>query len=216
MRTARLGIALLLAVVGTSAGCKQLASIAYYAGPRRIQPAEFKLGEGRLAVVIETVYPEQDNPVFNQALFDKLVEIFRENKVKGEVVPLRELLELRQRHADFSRWSLQRIGRELKAEQVLYLRLEELRLRETPDHPLVSPKVSVRIKVVGVQAPSVHARLWPEETEGRTIICERQPQEASDPQVIDSEALKLARDTAYLVAQPFHDVDLEEPTPKER
>lgn len=204
-----------LLVLCTSTGCNILGPAAYYLGPRRIQKAEFKLTEGRLAVVIEAVRPEQDNPVFNQALFDKLAEIFREQKIESALVSHREVLELRQAHPDFEKWSLQRIGRELRAEQVLYLRIENLQLRETPDHPLVTPEISLCSKVVGVHAPTPHARLWPEEAEGRAISCKRPSKEATDTEVVDTEAWKLAHDTAHLVSHPFFDVDLEERTPRE-
>jgi hypothetical protein len=204
-----------LLVLCTSTGCNILGPAAYYLGPRRIQKAEFKLTEGRLAVVIEAVQPEQDSPVFNQALFDKLAEIFHKQKIKSELVPQGEVLALRRAHADFAKWSLQRIGRELRAEQVLYLRIENLQLRETPEHPLVTPEISLRSKVVGVHAPAPHARLWPEEAEGRAIACKRPSKEATDTELIDSEAWKLAHDTAHLVSYPFFDVDLEERTPRE-
>jgi hypothetical protein len=204
-----------LLLVCTSVGCNILGPIAYYLGPRRIQKAEFKLTAGRLAVVIEAARPEQDNPVFNQALFGKLTEIFRTRKIQSELVPHREVLELRQANPDFAKWSLQRIGRELRAEQVLYLRIENLQLRETPDHPLVTPEISLRSKVVDVRAPTPHARLWPEEAEGRAISCKRPSKEATDAEVIDTEAWKLAHDIAHLVSYPFFDVDLEEPTPRE-
>jgi hypothetical protein len=216
MRMPRPAAVALLPLVCTSIGCNILGPAAYYLGPRRIQKAEFMLTEGRLAVVIEAAHPEQDNPVFNQALFDKLAEILRERKVPSELVPYRDLLELRQAgRRDFGKWSLQRIGRELRATQVLYLRIEKLQLRQTPDHPLVTPEVSLRYKVIGVREPSAHARLWPKEAEGRQVSRTRPAQEATDARLIDGEARKLAHDTAYLIAEPFTDVDLEERPPTE-
>jgi hypothetical protein len=210
MRSWELSAAALLVLVCSAAGCNVLGPAAYYLGPPRIQKAEFKLTEGRLAVVIESTHPDQDNPVFNQALFDKLSEILRERKVKSEFVPHRQVLKLRQTHRDFAKWSLQHVGRELRAQQVLYLRIDTLQLRETPDHPVISPEVTLRSKVIDVCAPHAHARLWPEEAEGRQITCTRPAAEAIDPRAIDTEAWKLAHDAAYLVAEPFIDVDLED------
>jgi hypothetical protein len=215
MRTWEPSAAALLVLVCSAAGCNILGPAAYYLGPPRIQKAQFKLTEGRLAVVIETARPDQDNPVFNQALFDKLSEILRERKVKSELVPHPQVLKLRQAHRDFSKWSLQRVGRELRAQQVLYLRIDTLRLRETPDHPVISPEVVLRSKVIEVRAPRAHARLWPEEAEGRQITCTRPAAEATDARAIDTEAWKLAHDAAHLVAEPFTDVDLEDRPPTE-
>ncbi|MBU0639693.1 MAG: hypothetical protein KKB50_12575 [Planctomycetes bacterium] len=213
---ARRGVAVLL-LVGLAAllGCRQFGSILYLLSPRQIEPAEFELTKGLLAIVIDAARPDEENPVFNQALFDKLVEILREKKVLAEVVPAGEITDLRHSDPKFSSWSIQRIGRRLSAAQVLYLRIDELQLREGADTPVVSPHVSLRVKVVGTDVPALHARLWPEESEGREVTCARPTEEATDADIVDAAAVKLGRDTAQLVARFFTEFDREEPVPKE-
>jgi hypothetical protein len=197
-------------------GCQLLGAVAYYFSPRHIQKAEFELTAGRLAIVIDPARSEYDNPVFSQALHAKLAEIFQQQKVNSQIVPYRETTDLRRANPDFASWSIQRVGRALSAEHVLYLRVDSFQLRESPGHPVIAPSVTLRAKVVGAQAPPPHTRLWPTEAEGRTITCSRDPQEATDAELIDAEAMKLGRDTAQLVSRFFFDVDLEEPVPKER
>lgn len=198
------------------AGCNILGPITYYLGPPRVHKAEFPLtSRGRVAVVVDYVRREQENPVFAQALVEKLIEIFREKKSSTRLVPPEELLELRRTHRDFSEWSLQRIGRELNAEQVLWLRVENLTLRVAPDDPVLYPAVVLRVMVIGSDRPPERPRLWPQELEGREVSCRRPPQEASDFHAQDLAAIKLARDTAYLLATLFFDTDLEQPLPKE-
>lgn len=215
MRAARFALVLPLAGLLLLGGCMQLGQIGYFFSPRQIRKAEIKLTKQRLAIVVDPARSDDDNPVFNRALHDKLVEIFRANKINTQVVPRPEVAGLRRAHADFSRWSIQRIGRALTAEQVLYLRIDKLQLREAPGHPVIAPAVTLRAKVIATDAPRQHARLWPEEAEGRLITCARDPQEATDAELIDAEAVKLGRDAAHLVSRFFMRVDLEEPPPKE-
>jgi hypothetical protein len=206
-----------VALLGAAlSGCNILGPITYYLGPPRIQKAEFPLtSKGRVAVVVDYVRREQENPVFSQTLVEKLIDIFRERKSSTRIVPPEELLDLRKRHRDFREWSLQRIGRELEAEQVLALRVENLTLRVAPDDPVVYPRVVLRVMVIGSDRPPERPRLWPDEPEGREVPCSRPPQEAGDIHAHDLAAIKLARDTAHLLATLFFDTDLEQPIPKE-
>ncbi len=217
MRPARAHLAALFLCGVGLVGCQPLGSLFLLFGPRRIQKAEYKLTPDRLAVFVETARRDEDNPIFTRALHEKLVEIFRERKVKTHVVPLEEIYRLRQENADFARWSVPRIGRAVSAQQVLYIRVDRLQLRDAPDSPLLSPAAKCHLKVFAVDEHSEDPLLWPPATErdGREFSCERHSQEAADASIIDSEAAKLGKDLAQWIAQPFYDVDLEETTPKE-
>jgi hypothetical protein len=74
------------------------------------------------------------------------------------------------------------------------------------------------LKVVRVNELSSDALAWPskEERAGREVKWDRQPRAATDAATTDVEAGKLARETAYQVAMPFYDVDLEDPPYRER
>jgi hypothetical protein len=205
--------------LGATIGCGPfIGATTYSLSPRHLQPPEYEFpADSRIALFIETAHPGDENPVFNEALQERLVQILREKKSKGTILPLRAVADLRRADPALERWSLQRIGRELGADHVLYLRLDRLVIRETPDHPLLSPSVDLRMKLIGVNQPAAHARLWPKEKEGRTISYSRQSRDAADanPDAPDIEAAKLGRDTAYRVAMPFITVDLEEQPPVE-
>lgn len=217
MRACRLGCVVLLGLVGLTGGCKYVAAATYLFGPRQIQKAEFKLTEGRLAVLVEMAHPDEDNPVFRQALQDKLIEIFHENKVRAQVVPEEDILRLRQQNRDFAQWSLQKVGQRVNAKQVLYVRIQRLQLHEAPDSPVLAPLVVMRLKVVDPYADADKARLWPgpSELEGREAERARPASGVADTLTLDTEAAKLGKDAAYVVAMPFYDVDLETKTPWE-
>lgn len=217
MAAMRLGGIVLLLGSPWLSGCNVVSAIAYFFGPPQIQRAEFKLTSGRLAVLVEMVRPEEDNPVFVQALHDKLAEIFRDRGIKAQLIPLEDIARLRQQSPDFGQWSLQKLGRRLNAQQVLYVRVERLQIREAPGSPVLVPVADLRLKLIDPNAPPEAARLWPgrQEHQGREVQRARPAREATDGVAIDSEAAKLGKDAAWLVAMPFYDVDLEQKTPWE-
>ena len=199
-------------------GCGMMRGFAYLFAPRQIQKPEFVPTEGRLAIVLDAARPRLANPVFEVNLHKKIVAYFRENGVKCQVVPYEDVMELQQATPNFQTWSIQKIGRRLGAAQVLYVRVEQLQLGDLSD-AVFTPSVELRVKVIGVQDPSVHARLWPradEDPDGREVTHQRSPVEAESLEIIDSETAKLARETAYYVARFFHKYDLEDNPPHER
>ncbi len=209
----------LLVLVGLTAGCNIVAPIAYYLRPQQIQKPQYEFPRGsRVAVVIEARNSRYENPVFNQALHERVVTMLREGKSKATLLPLREVTELRRANPDFGKWSLQRIGRSLRADHVLYLRIDRLVIRPSEEHPLLMPEVALNLKLIGVQEPAVHARLWPDTKDGHPVNCKRQISEASDtdPDAADIATRKLGYDTAYWVTMPFIKVDLEDSPPVER
>jgi hypothetical protein len=197
-------------------GCAYITAGAYLFGPKRTQKPEFTFTpSGRIAVVIENAKPAQENPLFTRELHRRLVEIFKERKVSTNVVPLDDVYRLRQENPDFPRWSLSKVARELGAEQLLYIRVERLQLREAPNHPMMTPIAELKLKVIAAEPAAEKARLWPGDLEERALTVTRPPSEASDPIAIDTATTKLAREAARRVAYYFYEVDLEEPTPPE-
>ena len=216
LRTAAVLPALLLPLM---AGCNFLGPIAYYLSPPQIQEPEFEIpAGGTVALLIEGRSPQDDNPVFNAALYERLELMLREGESQATLMPLHAASDLRREHADFSKWSLQKIGRELNADYLLYLKIERLVIQPSLDHPLLTPEVALRMKLIGVREAAGHARLWPEEKTGRPVNCKRQYSEAGDtnPDAADAETRKLGYDTAYWISMPFIKVDLEEKPPVER
>ncbi len=215
MRWRRLAGCVMLAALalGAASGCNIIKAFAFFFGPERVQKAEFHLAPGRMALLVDTTRGEEYNPIFVDALQTRLAELFDEHKVKVELVPQEEVLRLRQQHPDFGKWSVAKIGRELKANQVLALSVEKLQLRATPEMPVLEPEVQLRMRLVATDRPNADAsRLWPSPTserEGRPVKITRPPVEATSALIFDQQAMKLGRDTAWEVGAPFYDVNLE-------
>jgi hypothetical protein len=209
-------VTLVLALM--SAGCKLIGGLGVLLSPPQIQKPEFEPTAGRLAIVIDYAHGVQSNPVFDVSLHTRLVELFRENKAPSEIVPYEDVVQLRQANADFATWSVQRIGRELNAEQVLLVRVSQLRLRATDKDLIMTPHVDLHLKVIGVNKADGSARLWPDkdaDPDGRVVSHDRHSKEADSVDLIDTETAKLARETAYYAGRYFYKYDKEEKPPHE-
>lgn len=216
-RRKHLGIVLCAAAI-LIAGCgQQLGAMLYFLSPQRMHKPEIELTKARLAILIEFADPTAENPVFARALHDIIADQFTERKLKAKVVPFDELARLRSENADFSTWSVQRIGRRANAEQVLYIRIETFIIHEEPGHPLIEPKVDMRLKVIDARASAKEGsvQLWPPEPEGRQIALSRAPKEAGTSRHIDDEVKKLARQSGRIAARIFVEYDEEEELPRE-
>lgn len=192
-------------------GCKQIGALSYYLGPERKQKAEFTFPKSAvIALVFDPARPEYDAPVFQRALQARLEGEFRTNKSTATFVPIEDWFALRRDNKDYSTWSVRRIGQELKAEYVLYVRIDECRTRLSRDVPVVEPYVALRAKVILTRDSSEKPRVWPEEERGRELKVSRPAEDAGDPNVEDTASSNLGMDTAVLLARYFFEYSLED------
>ncbi len=205
----------LIAIAFSTVGCNVFGPIAYMLGPRRIEKAEFTFATGPLGIFIEFARAGDEMPNFERELHDKLIEVFAERKISTNVVPYRDMIRLARDHRDFASWNQQQIARAVGADQLLYVRIMELRVRQSPDHPLLEPMCRVQWKVIDANTPA-RPRIWPVEDSSREVVVTRQVEEATTRERADIALAKLAFDTAQMMALPFYDVDLEERTPTAR
>lgn len=212
----RLPILLLPAALLLLAGCNYIKALGILLRPPHTVKAEYKIEKGKVAIIVDPAHPEEANPVFEQALMQKLKELFAEKKSPAEFVSYGDLIAQRQRNPDFGKWTIQHIGHDLGADYVLYLRVERLSSRTSPAYPVVEPSVLMQAKLIDVGKPHEQARVWPPEKEGREVHCVRQSQEASSADVVDTAMAKLAHDAANLLILPFFDYDEEEKPPVEK
>jgi hypothetical protein len=207
--------AAVLAAVSFAAGCNIIKGITYFTRPEEKQKAQFEFpSNSRVLVMLDPARPDYESPIFARALYDRLADVFREKKSTVKLISPREILDLRRTHADFDSWSVQRIGRELNADHVMWLKIDRYQTRQSRDYPVLEPLVELRLKVIAVDHPPTDARVWPPEKDGHKVETSRPMREAADASTEDLEARKLAQDAAWLVSFPFFEQSLEESPPR--
>jgi ABC-type uncharacterized transport system auxiliary subunit len=211
----------LLPVVALAAalasGCNIISTAVNLFKPPQKSAAEFTFpDDARIVVLIDTSDPTYDQPVFNEALYTRLAQYFRDNASKARLLPLDTVLRLKRANEDFERWSVQRVGREAEAEYVLQLRIRRLGVQESENYTAPVAQVEMSVKVIASNHPANDARVWPDSPDGRQVLHERRPGPHTTDSDPDTEMTKLARETAYYVMFPFFEVNVEEPPPVEK
>jgi hypothetical protein len=187
----------------SACGCNLIGAAAYYFGPHRTQKPEFEFPKNStVAVVFDAARSQYFDPVFIHGFHGRLNDIFRQKKSTSRLVPVEDVMALRTQ-TGYRDWSVQRIGRELQADYVLFIVIDEMRVKISPDAPVIEPLARLRFKVIKVGEPPDKARVWPPERDGRPVLVTRPPEDAFHSEVADNAMAKLGRQSAWLVSTPF-------------
>lgn len=205
----------LTALLSLLMACQQAGMLGYLLGPRQIEKPQYVLDTDRVVLLIDPPPTAEMHPLFARELHKKTISVLKELEVETQIVPFNETFRLQQ-DPDYLSWTVQRIGSELRSNEVVHLQLTAFVLRESPNHPLLKPEVKLRVKVIDTHAKRGAARVWPNDINGFEIVVTRQPREAGSMRDMDREAQKLGRDTAQQVARLFAEWDREETVPVEK
>jgi hypothetical protein len=139
-------------------GCAVPSALMYkFMGPPAIQP-KYVFPQKPLLVLVENVHsgsvaiPEADE--LSKVVYEEL----QAHKVAPLIDPVK-VDDLRDRYAAaFSKMSISDIGRELGAQQVLYMHVEQLDVQVPSGSEMVRLKISIKAKVIDVATAQT---VWP-------------------------------------------------------
>lgn len=159
-------VLLTLTVVGLAAfgGCAAIAwPIAAFAPAPKVE-AQYELPAGRRVLVFpDDLINPISYPPLKRSLAEKLNKQLAEHVVAEQTVPYNELLNLSTTEG-FDRLPVDRVGAKLGADVVVYVDIDEFRLKNDAAEPLWSGKLTVFVRVVDVGADSIAGkRLWPKD-----------------------------------------------------
>jgi hypothetical protein len=181
-----------------------------FAPPKKVK-AEFKPPEGRtlLVFVDDMVRPVDYEPIKSE-LAQQINDLLIEKKIAGGVIPYRNVIDLASRRPDFNALSVGEVGRELKADIVLYVRIDKFALRDEGGGPMWHGQLQVTVRMVDVENGwnnRSEARLWPKDKpDGHLIpLAETPPSTETAPNHAQEITRALARNVAAEVVRPFHD-----------
>ena len=179
--------------------------------PKEKVPAKFTLPKGKTVLV----FPDDlQNPVsyppVKRALGNNLGELLTEKKLVAEVVAYSELARLKAREPEFNLMSIPKIGRQLKADLVVYVNIETFTLKDNPVDTLWRGRLAARVKVVDV----LKGRIWPDESAGYPVKVTAPAAESNSDAFGGEVAKMLAESLAAEIAQLFHDHYVDRARPK--
>jgi hypothetical protein len=155
--------------LSTASGCIHMAAgMAEVMVPKEKQPAEFKVPPDKTMLVFpdDRLNPIAYSPI-KRALAERINATFAEEKVAANIISYDKLLDLRDTDRDFNSLSVSTVGKKLGADYVLYISLEEFKLKDSPADTLWHGRFGGKIRVVDV---AKRARVWPEQTDRQMVV----------------------------------------------
>ena len=133
------------------------------------------------------------------ALNDQLLD----HKIAKDVIPQRKLLFEMARTSAFQQLSISEIGKRLKADIVLYVKIEQFALKDNRLSPIWHGELGTTVKVVSV----ADGRLWPKDRHpGYAMPDINSPRESDDESKRMGEkiTMRMAKEMADKIAKLFY------------
>lgn len=169
--------------------------------------AEFKLTDGRVAVIVDDFgelchWPEAPG-VLEQRVIDQLS---KHNAAKSLISPTK-VKTLRQSYPEFDKRGFRELGRLLGADQVVAIEVRAFRASVDVQEVTAAARMSVAVKVIDARekAERGRVRLWPASRAGETLAVELNASQVTRAKTRDGILDKLASALAEKIARKFYD-----------
>jgi hypothetical protein len=159
---------LALLILGSLTGCRAVSTL-LAPDPRPLVEAKYKFTKGKkIAVLIDDYLAPVNSPGMKPALAKKIGDGLIEAEAirAGDLVSTESVAQLPKDTAQGKQLSIQNIGKQVQADQVLYVNIVEFNLQADPENPLIQPKARAYVKVINVGDGD---RLWPVDVTGEPI-----------------------------------------------
>jgi hypothetical protein len=149
-------------------GCRAISTL-LAPDPRAMIEAKYKFEKGKkIAILIDDYLAPVNNPGMKPALAKTIGDGLIEAQAirPGDLVSTDAVDQIPKEGGQGKKVSIQNIGKQVSADQVLYINIVEFNLQSDPDNPLIQPKARAYVKVINV---SDGERIWPVDITGEPI-----------------------------------------------
>ena len=201
---------LLLGAAMSFGGCETIGFVASVFDDEDIPALYEPTDRPTLVLVEDAPQPVLDQPDLADLIAGRVGQILATQNVIAQTIPPGTVAELRARTPDFDtdpkRWNIAHIGREVGAEQVIYISLQEFGLTE--EGVIFRPRAVARVKLVDANSGS---RLFPSSQDqygssGHPIVTQRNygSMDGANQTTFTILARRLAEDLAQDIAKVFY------------
>lgn len=179
--------------------------------PRETVEKKCELTPGALLVLIDDDHETLDNPRPSQYLSEAIRQELAKHDINQNVIDLRKVERLRQTDSKFDQRGAREIGRQLGAEQVLWLQIQDYAGGIRPEDLDKKARYAVTVKVINTKAEKKNeVRVWPPSSEGELVQVNANPHEHQKATSEDALAKQLSNKLAEEIVRLFRDYILDE------
>lgn len=151
----RLGVVALAAILTATAGCEVAGVVADVVGGGGQVDAVYELPDRPTLVLVDDPANRLPRHHLADIIAGRIGDALKNNDIVEQVVPTTMAGSLEQRHDDFDRWPIDKVGQHAGAQQVIYVLVQAFSLR---DEAIYRPTARVHVKVIDAASG---ARLFP-------------------------------------------------------
>lgn len=163
--------ACLFVVLCTGCG-PQIGGALYVMGmvPPQKVPAEFKMPEGPMLILVDDDQELVQPPTVREMLVDALAKQFKEHKIADRVTKNDELAMVKQADPKFDTRGAREVGKAVGADTVVWINVQQYELEKDLEMAVAPAQLAVTVKVINAKAEKREdVRLWPLDREGRIV-----------------------------------------------
>lgn len=203
-------VATLVSAAVCAAGCGfTQGKMLYMAGfgQRKMVPAQYKLTEGPVAILIDDLESKVDWPIALHLLEDDVGQALLRSASAAKIVPPQTMQGLRQTQPDFNARGMREVGRMAGAEQVLWIGIEDFYVTDEPSEVQEAAYMVAAVKVINAleEEDRMRVRLWPAHPEGHRVTARASAADVTRAKTRDAVSKELTHQLAETIARLFHD-----------
>ncbi len=165
--------------------------------------AKYKLRAGNLLILVDSPVGVARSSGVRAVLSRELEREIELHGLAASVIPASELSAFRSSREDFEELNIAQIGRELWAQQVLYVKVAEFQLGTLLDKPAGQGLIRGRVKVFDIEQ---NRRVWPEmDPLGQEVIVQTGFREAVGKDYGQDFTQELCQSMAVKIVKLFRD-----------
>ncbi|MDD4892133.1 MAG: hypothetical protein PHU85_19595 [Phycisphaerae bacterium] len=165
------------------------------------EKAEYKLAKGPLLVVVEDYAGSGGDPTIRYHLTRTISDQLTKEGVNKQIIPDKTLWDFQKSHPVSARWDERKLGKELKAEQVVHVQMEPYIVAPTATDPGEYARLAATVRVIDVETGD---QLWPLEGKGREVNFELPPADLHGVQPGAELKRDLAKGLGDKIAKLFY------------
>ena len=196
-------IAFLGAMGSAVGGCALIGWMTSVMMPPEKIPAAYELTPGgKVLVLVDDLGKPVRYEQVKRLLTENINRLLLDNKAAEKVVSYEDIFRMVASKKDFNRMGISNVARELGANQVIYVYIDEFSLKDNPSISLWKGKLGVLVRVVDVDGNTK----WPEDRPSghRLEAADTPPVDDSSPTHGAKLAAELADEVALKIAKLFY------------
>ena len=177
--------------------------------PRAPVPAEHDMSDKTVLIWVDYQPTDQQNHMLSRELTQQLSQELQHQEAIGPVIDYQKIVAFRLAHPEFARMTIQQLGQQFAADEVLYLLIDKFELRHEAGQGFYKPSIIGYAKVIDAVSGK---RLWPTDRTQRPFTLETEltadKETALEPRLVR----ELCAQAAQNIARYFykHQVSREE------